>query len=176
MYIHLLNIAGSKNKNISSYKELFRDCYKDISKERFEEKWKVTYFLLQELKNMAEPKYTKLLRASSDWMGESDYNVYEFNITPVEHNKEVVTMVMAISSIWGRDLEIKMRRAESTPAIEKAFKKLSEQYPGVYPRFSIDDNLLEYLYLKDSGDRVKMASDGNYNMGMDVEVVEVLIY
>lgn len=176
IYGYLLEIAGSNN-SVYDYKDKFRKYYRSMSADTFETKWSITECFLRELAGGESPKYTNLLRAASTW-GKADYHVYEFNISMIEHNRNLVKTIMAVCSIWGYCLSIKERRTEITDKIDDAFHILenTKGVQGVYDLFYNDNARANYIYIEDWVDKTTVLEYGSSNIAMEVSIVKALVY
>ena len=143
----------------------------------FEAKWNITEHFLREIAHGEAPKYTKLLRAASTW-GKPDYHVYEFNISTIEHNKNLVKTIMAVCSIWRDCLSVKERRTEVTDKIDDAFHILENTrgVQGVYNLFYNDSMRENYIYIENGVDKTTILEYGSSNMAMEISIVKALVY
>lgn len=179
MFQYLLGMAGNENASLYDCEQEFRRNFASMKEEEFTRKWGVTRHFLKELIKAEKPEYTKLIRAASTW-GEPEYNVYEFNIPPIniKHNKELIKLLLAISAVWNLSLSLEERRVDVTDAIGNTFKALESQkdYKGIYDAFCKDDEHQSYIYIQNKDTILYVDEHGPYNMNMKVLEIDVLIY
>lgn len=176
LYRYILEIVGDKNAKIYSYKEKFRQCHKSLDTDVFLRKWNITYHLLDDMRRVEKPQYTRLIRAASTW-GKPDYSVYEFNVTPIKHNKELVRLILAVAAIWGDYVNVRERRVDVTDAIVEAFEKSADGNRGIaiFDKFLKDDKQEKYIYVH-NGYKEMINEYGSSNMAMEVYYIDVLVY
>lgn len=189
MFQYLLGMAGNENASLYDCEQEFRRNFASMKEEEFTRKWGVTRHFLKELIKAEKPEYTKLIRAASKW-GIQRYHVYEFNISDIKHNKELIKLLLAISAVWNLSLSIEERRVDVTDAIEKAFEDpepellgFREDYKDIYTAFCEDKNKRQsYIYIQNN-DEQPISNIPKWDdlgiissMGMKVSEIDVLIY
>lgn len=179
IYDYLLEIAGNPNVFVDDYENKFRKYYESMDYENFSKKWSITKYLLRDLKKVEKPQYTRLIKISSTW-GTPEYNVFTANISPLKRNKELIKLILSITSIWGYKVDIKERRKNVTDAIKNAFQSLESQdieeyIPKDFKANEIDMDS-QYIYIESPYNRRQIMQKGYSKMAIEILVIDVLVY
>ena len=177
LYQYLLGMAGNEKASLYDCEQEFRKKFASMNEDDFSRKWGATKHFLKELVNVEKPEYTKLIRVTSTW-GIPGYHVYELNMSPLKHNKELIKLLLAISAVWDLSFGIEERRVDVTEAIDATFKVLESQkdYKGIYDAFYKDDVHQSYIYIQNKNIPLEVHKHGPENMGMKVWEIDVLMY
>ena len=91
---------ANENKRI----KMFYDEYARTTETKFypdwKEKWEMSEPLVRQLVSK-EFKTTEFLLTRTNWRGNYEYNYQLLNLEKIRHNPEIITLWLAIQSIWG---------------------------------------------------------------------------
>lgn len=176
-----------------------RELNEEVKKRREE-----SLIFVRELVKIGSPLITLLIKASTEWNGKEDYNVYMFPVTEIKHNPEFIKTLFAIQAIWGENVHLQRRRCE-VPSVKngvdvftsafrddylkESFTKFKEKYlkndemlfDDLEEAYDNDKRWESYIHISDfrmkwNYDDTLLYNNGCSGMATRIEVLPVIAY